>query len=342
MTRRDYYRPTVSLRSMPDTDCYASGIHAYLCGSLRMTDRLTYLKPREHNRCDGFGNLLQQTPVKGTPPAMNVPVDATTNRIASTGYQYDANGNLTNLPSGTVYTYDPANRVVSDGGSLSASYNPSNQRVWDGTYLYYYGIRGELLGRYHPTFGATSTWARDGGPTIYFGRKLIRSQGQWVMTDRLGSVRANEGGERFNYYPYGGEITPTPDGRPKFGTYFRDSAGQDYALNRYYGSGLGRFLSPDAGMNGAMPGSPLTWNRYAYVAGDPINRNDPSGRNEDDFYSDEDFEEADVAEPQTGGGGGGGGTSVESTFTPLCADPEQVYGTNGCDKPIYGIFGSGQ
>jgi RHS repeat-associated protein len=209
---------------------------------------------------------------------------------------------LTNLPGGTAYTYDVANRIVSDGASLSASYNPSNQRVWDGTFLYYYGVGGELLGRYRPTFGATSTWARDGGATIWFGRKLIRQAGKWVMADRLGSVRANEAGERFNYYPFGGEITSTPDGRPKFGTYFRDNAGQDYAVNRYYGPGLGRFMSPDAGVNGAMSAYPTSWNRYAYVSGDPVNRRDRRGLNADDLdASQEDY----WGDPYSGGGGGG-------------------------------------
>jgi len=50
-------------------------------------------------------------------------------------------------------------------------------------------------------------------------------------------VRANTQSEKFSYYPYGEERTVTPDGREKFGTYFRDSVGQDYADQRYYNSG---------------------------------------------------------------------------------------------------------
>ena len=101
------------------------------------------------------------------------------------------------------------------------------------------------------------------------------------MTDRLGSVRANGSGERFAYYPYGEERGTSADGREKFGTYVRDSAGQDYADQRYYGVGTGRFGGADPlGILAVQPGIGSTWNRYAYVHGDPVNYSDPSGTNE--------------------------------------------------------------
>jgi len=322
----DYASPTNG-RVSQTKDWITGSQVTYTYDSLnRLTQAITTDPPQGQNwgvqwglsfAYDGFGNLLQQTAVKGTPPSMSLGVDATTNRINSTGYQYDANGNLTTLPGGTTYTYDVANRIVSNGGSLSASYNPSNQRIWDGTYLYYYGVGGELLERYQPTFGSTSTWARDGGATIWFGGKLIRYRGQWVMTDLLGSVRANEGGERFDFYPYGGEISPTSDGRPKFGTFFRDSAGQDYALNRYYGPGIGRFLSPDLGT--AVPGNPGSWNRYGYVLGDPVNLQDRMGLNADDEDEEEaDPEGVDVGNAYVFSGGGGGGADLVVPQTLPC------------------------
>jgi hypothetical protein len=48
-------------------------------------------------------------------------------------------------------------------------------------------------------------------------------------------------------------------------------------MNRYYSSQWGRFLSPDPYGGSVKLGSPQTWNRYAYVNGDPINGNDPFG-----------------------------------------------------------------
>ncbi len=45
-----------------------------------------------------------------------------------------------------------------------------------------------------------------------------------MVTDRLGSVRANSNGETMRYYPYGEERTTTADNREKFKTYTRTPA----------------------------------------------------------------------------------------------------------------------
>jgi RHS repeat-associated protein len=94
------------------------------------------------------------------------------------------------------------------------------------------------------------------------------------------------------YYPYGEERTSTADGRDKFGTYMRDSVTQDYADQRYYNVGMGRFSVPDRieidlgagflstqhatiGFDSSRPGST---NHFAFGEGDPVNFNDPDGR----------------------------------------------------------------
>jgi RHS repeat-associated protein len=114
---------------------------------------------------------------------------------------------------------------------------------------------------------------------MYFGKRPLRAM------DRIGSVRGNRNGA-IAYFPWGEERprsdgTLTADGTDKFGTYFRDIEGQDYANARYYNSNLGRFWTPDPYManNGGPgdPADPASWNRYAYVRGDPVNRVDPGG-----------------------------------------------------------------
>jgi RHS repeat-associated protein len=105
----------------------------------------------------------------------------------------------------------------------------------------------------------------------------VKSKGVVVATDRLGSVRANSSGESFRYYPYGEDRTATPDNREKFGTYTRDNPSQDYADQRYYGVGTGRFNTPDPYKASAGAGDPGSWNRYSYVEGDPVNFGDLAG-----------------------------------------------------------------
>jgi len=115
---------------------------------------------------------------------------------------------------------------------------------------------------------------------VYFLGKLILAEGFLVTTDLLGSVR-NGGPGDLGYqaqYPYGVEYTVTANDREKYATYTRDSVtGLDYAMNRYYASQWGRFLSPDLYMAGARPANPQSWNRYAYTENDPANGGDPAG-----------------------------------------------------------------
>ncbi|MEO8597160.1 MAG: RHS repeat-associated core domain-containing protein, partial [Candidatus Solibacter sp.] len=84
-------------------------------------------------------------------------------------------------------------------------------------------------------------------------------------------------GERMTYYPYGEEKTSTAENREKFGTYTRDNPATDYADQRYYGVGNGRFMTPDPSMDNVDYSDPTSWNAYAYVNGDPINFGDPDG-----------------------------------------------------------------
>jgi RHS repeat-associated protein len=220
---------------------------------------------------------------------MSVSFDPLTNH--QNGVGYDANGN----PNGA--SYDVENRMISGNGE-TYSYDHAGKRVLKqytiaapspnagspGFEVYFYGIGGQKL-------MTKQCWVdNDGFPhcpggnggnsgdsfNVYFGGKLVKSKSVVVATDRLGSVRANSNGEQFRYYPYGEERTSTGDGREKFGTYMRDNPGQDYADQRYYASGSGRFQTPDPS-TGVNLANPSTWNKYAYVSGDPVNRYDPSG-----------------------------------------------------------------
>jgi len=116
---------------------------------------------------------------------------------------------------------------------------------------------------------------------VYFGGRLVSAEGNSVRTDRLGSVRAGgPGGLGYQaQYPYGVEYTTTANDREKYATYTRDSlTGFDYAVNRYYSSQWGRFLSPDPTYLNVDLEAPQSWNMYAYTDNDPANSNDPAGQ----------------------------------------------------------------
>src|ERR1017187_9957814 len=243
---------------------------------------------------DGFGNLTAKTPTKGTAPTMSAAYDAATNH--QVGTTYDANGNQ---GFNGTYPYGVENHLLqplTSGTGPQWTYDPSGKRVFaktpgNGTTvataceIYFYAAGQKLVtyqcGYHDQTGGDGTFWYQVKSRNVYFGGKLMRSGGVTVVTDRLGSVRANSNGERMSYFPYGEERTTTADGREKFGTYFRDPAangGLDYADQRYYATATGRFLTPDPdGLSGASPTSPTTWNRYAYVNGDPANSTDRTG-----------------------------------------------------------------
>jgi len=76
---------------------------------------------------DGFGNLTDQTVIKGSAPSMHVVYNAATNQ--QTGDFADANGNI----GGGTYggpTYDVENRLQGVVNQYQYSYAPGNKRVW--------------------------------------------------------------------------------------------------------------------------------------------------------------------------------------------------------------------
>jgi len=54
-------------------------------------------------------------------------------------------------------------------------------------------------------------------------------------------------------------------------------SGLDYFGARFDASSFGRFMSPDPLLNSAHPGEPQSWNRYSYVANNPMRNVDPLG-----------------------------------------------------------------
>jgi RHS repeat-associated protein len=221
---------------------------------------------------DGFGNLTDKEPTGSAPP-LHVTVDPATNRW--TGIPCDANGNW---PA----SYDVENHLLAWPGYQYYAYDYRGKRLTKqpaggSVELYVYGIEGRKLATYQ-CGGTQVSPTACGNPVYdtYWKGKLVKSKGNLVATDRLGSVRWSAVDGNQSYYPYGEERTSTSDNRDKFGTYMRDNPGQDYADQRYYYPGTGRFYTADpAGILAVDSSTPSTWNSYHYPR-DPVNQIDPS------------------------------------------------------------------
>jgi RHS repeat-associated protein len=220
---------------------------------------------------DGFGNLTAKV-LNGT--TNTIAVNAATNQL--TNAVYDTNGNMTS-GAGATLTYDSSNRpktaTETSGGEASYLYAPDNRQIyrfapgfsgWN-----FYSPQGQKMGVY--TAGYNTVTAQ--GTDVWFAGRLIADEHGPVFADRVGTNRAS--GARF--YPYGDEVTSTANDHEKFATYTRDGYTMlDYADQRYYASTYGRFNTPDPARSARLK-NPLSWNRYSYTHGDPVNKNDPKG-----------------------------------------------------------------
>ncbi len=176
-------------------------------------------------------------------------MSATTNRISTTGYSYDAGGNMTNDGFNTL-TYDGESRVATAAnGSASATYTYDNNRlrvkkaVQNGTTTAYIFSGSKVIAEYE-------NGAAVGSPTreyIYSGGQMLaKVEGgttKYYLKDRLSTrVVTDSGGniiEQHGHYLFGEAWDDSGD-KWKFTSYERDAeTGNDYAQARYYVNRLG-------------------------------------------------------------------------------------------------------
>ena len=229
--------------------------------------------------------------------------DQATNRIANSGWNYDAAGNQTRTFSNGVWQrhqYDAANRLVrvkDDNQTVIASYTygADNQRLvteefaqGTSTRTYYVAEGLSGLAEYVENGGAVNpSWAKS---YVYLGNRLLSTMtpngAAYHHPDRLGTriiTNPSTGGSSEQAtLPFGTALAAESSGTSsnrRFTSYDRsDTTKLDYAVNRHYDSQQGRFTQVDpAGMKATSLLNPQTLNLYAYVANDPVNRTDADG-----------------------------------------------------------------
>jgi RHS repeat-associated protein len=201
------------------------------------------------------------------------------NRLASVNgvtYTWDNNGNLLNDGVNT-YTYDAANRLKSIAGASTAtfSYNGLGDRLSQNGVNYTLDLNTGL-----------TQVLNDGTNTYLYGLDRVAEQqggvNEYYLGDVLGSIRqiANNSGAitlARSYDPYGNTRQTIGDAQTNFGFTgeFIDPSGLIYLRARYYDSLTGRFATRDTWEGDVN--RPISFNRWNYVQGNPINFTDPSG-----------------------------------------------------------------
>jgi RHS repeat-associated protein len=246
---------------------------------------------------DVWGNRTNQTTaVGGGACTEHHPTVLTNNRISELGY--DVAGNVTSDPATSAsYAFDAENRMVASNstlGNASYVYDADGKRIqktvdglttefvydaagsvaaerkagaWTKAYIM---LGGQMLAQYDNTANPTTT---------YFAHK-----------DHLGSSRLLTGVSQSviecdGYQPFGeldtsvcNPPTSTSTTTYKFTGQERDTeSGLDNFGARYFGSNLGRFMSPDDFWKDSHVGDPQSWNKYTYARNNPLRYIDPTG-----------------------------------------------------------------
>jgi hypothetical protein len=117
---------------------------------------------------DRFGNRRNQNVTLGSDPSSQLDINPTTNRITTTGYVYDASGNLTN-DFVHNYKFDAGGRITEVDSGSTATY------TYDGTAFRVKKVAGSITTRY--VFSGTKVIAEYVGGSldkeyIYAGTQL--------------------------------------------------------------------------------------------------------------------------------------------------------------------------
>ena len=218
-----------------------------------------------------------------------------TTSMAGVALTWDQNGNLDQYGS-TDYQWTWGNRlarVVKPGSTTDYAYDSQDRRttvIEDGVMTRTLWSGADEVGEYDLAGGLKRRFVPDGSGSMDARLATVNPDGTiyWHHTDHQGSVIATSNGagqavSLVNYSPHGEFgtaadgatlLTAPPTGSP-FGYTGRQwdaKAGLYQYRARYYSPELGIFLSTDP------IGTKDDPNLYGYVANDPVNETDPTGK----------------------------------------------------------------
>src|SRR5208337_4111720 len=207
-------------------------------------------------------------------------------------YTYDNNGNVTNDGSNS-YSYDAEGRPVTAGG-VQVFYDGFNRPMAKnngGTYTQIlYSPTGQRFALMSGGWAASGTYfvpLAAGLQAVYSINNAVSTLAYYRHADWLGSSRfagTTSGTVYFDraFAPFGETYAETGAADRSFTGQTQDEiaglTGNYDFLFRQHSSAQGRWLVPDpAGLAAVDITNPQTWNRYAYVANNPLSFTDPLG-----------------------------------------------------------------
>jgi RHS repeat-associated protein len=227
---------------------------------------------------------------------LNYSTDNRLHRVSTYPTELDADGNLLYFTDGEkmgAYEYDARNRLI-QSGRMKYRYNWKNERIetiWRGKVTRYVVDDSSRLSRVLMeqdregniltcfVYGLGLIGLEDGRTGKYLSYHSDQRGSTTILTDEQGIVT-----DRYAYGIYGevehfegSTIQPFQyNGRDGVMT---DANGLYYMRARYYHPELKRFLNRDTVRGDITDGQ--TFNRYAYVNGDPVKYVDPLGLSKD-------------------------------------------------------------
>jgi RHS repeat-associated protein len=152
-----------------------------------------------------------------------------------------------------------------------------------------------------------------GALAIYNGSTPTYAHGDWLGSGRLVTSSTQMMVADSAYAPFGEQYSATGSFYNFTGQEQWTTSGLDDFLFRRYHPVQGRWISPDpAGLAAVDITNPQTWNRYAYVANNPLKNIDPKGL----YLCNSGDDGGDPVCDGEGDGGGGGGDGSDPQVQP--------------------------